>query len=371
MGVIKKKWLFAPGPVMSSDRVKRAVLNPDICHRRPVFENLYKEIRGYLLRLFQGAPDDITVVVSGSGTAANETVLSSVLKENEAVLLVKNGVFGERLAEILKCYDILYYPVDVEWGKLPDLCAVEETLKKHKDVRLIAMVFHETSTGMINPVHDVGCLARKYGKMYMVDAISAIGGEDVNVKRDHIDFCTGVPNKALAGLPGVSFVYINRYVLNQVQEAPQRNVYLSLKKHINMAISCSQTPNTPSVFMFMSLLEVLKERFEEGLEKMIEQYKSSVAIIRNGVKELGLRCLIEDDKVASNTVTSVFLPPKMPVETFIDLLDEDGFVVYLGKGYLKEQNMFQIANMGRITPDDCQRFLNHLAIMLRKYELIK
>ena len=198
--MIVKKMLFAPGPVMTTKKVKMAALAPDICHRRPVFEKLYSDIRLNLLKLFHGEKDEYTtVVVSGSGTSSNETVLSSVVDSNKKVLLISNGEFGNRLKKIINCYGIGLNLLEYRWAEYPDLKEIENELKKDKDISLISMVYQETSTGMINPVHEVGMLARKYNKMYHVDAISAIGGEGVNVKRDNIDFCTGVPNKAVSG----------------------------------------------------------------------------------------------------------------------------------------------------------------------------
>lgn len=251
MIMIEKKMLFTPGPVMTAKRVKMAAFAPDICHRKPVFEKLYSDIRNNLLKLFHGEKDEYTtVVVSGSGTSSNETVLSSVMDSNKKVLLISNGEFGNRLKNIISCYGIGLNLVEYKWAEYPDLTEIENELKIDKDISLISMVYHETSTGMVNPVHEVGELARHYNKMYHVDAISAIGGEDVNVKRDNIDFCTGVPNKAVGGQTGVSFICVRRANIRRIVNIPRRNIYLNLQHHIKEAEEHNQTPNTPSVIIF-------------------------------------------------------------------------------------------------------------------------
>ena len=365
--MIEKKILFAPGPVMTAKRVKMAALAPDICHRRPVFEKQYSDIRLNLLKLFHGDKDEYTtVVVSGSGTSANETVLSSVVDSNKKVLLISNGEFGNRLKNIISCYGIGLNLVKYKWADYPDLTEIENQLKTDKDISLISMVYHETSTGMINPVHEVGKLARKYDKMYHVDAISAIGGEDVNVKRDNIDFCTGVPNKAVGGQTGVSFICVRRANIGRIENIPRRNIYLNLQHHIKEAEKHNQTPNTPSVTMFLTLNEALKVLFEEGIQKRIKRYQEDATIIRKGLRELNLEFLLKDESVMSNTVTSVFLPVEIDAKDFINEMDNEGYVVYLGKGSLLKRNLFQVANMGQIFPEDCREFLKVLKRILRE-----
>jgi len=355
--MIEKKMLFAPGPVVTSKRVKKAALAPDLCHRSIGFEEIYSKLRKNLIKLFGGSDDRYaTIVISGSGTAANETVVSSVVRSNEKILLISNGEFGNRLREIIECYGMGLNLIEFKWGEYPDLSRIENELRNDNDIKLISMVFHETSTGMINPVHEVGKLAKDYDKMYHVDAISAIGGEDVNVERDNIDFCTGVPNKCVSGQPGVSFICVKRERIKQIENNPKRNIYLNLQNHIKKAEECNQTPNTPSVVMFLTLNEALKELFQEGLDNRIKRYKEDAKIIRKGLKDLNLRFLLNNENYMSNTVTSVFLPEKINLNNFIKKMYDERYVVYPGKGPLLKENMFQIANMGRIFPEDCYLF---------------
>jgi len=231
------------------------------------------------------------------------------------------------------------------------------------------MVFQETSTGMINPVQEVGNLALKYNKIYHVDAISAVGGEDVNVKRDNIDFCTGVPNKAVGGQPGVSFICTKRSRIKQIEDIPRRNIYLNLQHYIKEAEERNQTPNTPSVVMFITLNEALKVLLEEGIEETIKRYQENASIIRKGLKELGLELLIKEEQLMSNTVTSAFLPSQIKVKDFISQIEHEGYVLYLGKGPLLGQNLFQIANMGQIFPKDCEEIIEVIREVLKLIHL--
>jgi 2-aminoethylphosphonate-pyruvate transaminase len=356
--MLEKKMLFSPGPVLTTDRVKKSLLHPDMCHRRPVFEAYVSRIRSNLLSLFKADQTYTAAIISGSGTAANETTLSSIIRDSEEVLLIKNGEFGERLEEILSCYHFQFHTLSYPWGTQPELKDVEKVLEGNEKIQWVCMVYHETSTGMRNPLNEVGKLVCKYQRKLFVDCVSAVGAEPINVLEDHIDVCTGVANKAIGGLPGVSFVIARRSSVPDLgKDVPRRNIYLNLQKHIEMADHWNQTPNTPAVNMFVALDAVLQEVIEEGLEARIRMYQQCARIIRDGVKELQLRTLIPE-KYSGNTVTSVFLPPELHLEEFIDELDRRGYVVYPGKRHLYQENMFQIANMGDIHPKDCDEFLH-------------
>jgi 2-aminoethylphosphonate-pyruvate transaminase len=227
------------------------------------------------------------------------------------------------------------------------------------------MVHHETSTGMRNPVGAVGGLTADASRRLFVDCVSAIGGEPLDVVRDQIDVCTGVPNKAIAGLPGVSFVIARRNSVPELGEAmPRRNVYLNLQKHMEWSDRAQQTPNTPSVQMFVALDAALQELQAEGLDNRLRRYAECAGIVRAGLERLGLRLLLPAEH-RSNTVTTAFLPGGLRVDEFIDAMDAQGYVLYPGKGPLLEQNCFQVANMGWILPDDCRRLLQVMESTLR------
>jgi 2-aminoethylphosphonate-pyruvate transaminase len=166
--------LFTPGPVNVRNDVRQALLHYDICHRSREFEELFVDSQAKINELLNADDSYYSVIISGSGTAANEAVLSSVLKEGEAVLLIKNGIFGEKLEEILNQYRIPKEIASFEWAGYPDLGQIEAILQRNPRIALVAMVFHETSTGMINPVHEVGDLCLRYGKKYFVDSVSII-----------------------------------------------------------------------------------------------------------------------------------------------------------------------------------------------------
>ena len=229
---------------------------------------------------------------------------------------------------------------------------------------MICMVFHETSTCMINPVKAVGELAAKYDKWYHVDCVSAAAGEIIDVKDMNITFATSVGGKCLGAYPGSAYICGKKAAMETLTPEMGRNVYLNLAKHYKKAEECNQTPNTPNVNLFWALDVALDNALADGgIEARNARYRECAGILRAGLKELGLKFLI-DEELMSSTVTSVFLPEGKDLNQFIDALDAKGYTIYPGKGKFEAMGMFQVANMGEIYPDDCRVFLDVLKEVL-------
>jgi len=340
--------------------VREALLHDDICHRSPEFERLFAGIQKKVCRLFQADDSYDALVVSGSGTAANETCLSSVFQGDDQALLIHNGEFGNRLEEILDKYRVPTVKLEFGWGNMPQMADVEAALKENPKITYICMVFHETSTGMINPVKEVGQLAKKYDKKFFVDCVSAAAGQFIDVVGNHISICTSVGGKCLGAFPGAAYICAKKDLLESVKPEMGKNVYLNLGKHYEMAQKCCQTPNTPNVTLFWALDAALDWTLDrETLAGRISRYQTCAAILRKGMRDMGLKLLLPEEQM-SNTVTSVFLPEGKDVAAFVSELAEDGYTVYPGKGKYLALNMFQVANMGAIYPEDCKKFLEVL-----------
>ncbi len=356
---MSKPMLFSPGPVMVKDNVREAMMHYDICHRGAEFEALFADTTKKINQLFRADDSYQSVIISGSGTSANETVLSSIFNPGEAVLLVRNGVFGERLQEIIEQYGIPYVDASFEWGDYPDVSRIEELIAANPKVKAVAMVCHETSTGMINPVRAVGELCKRYGKWYFVDCVSAAAGEEIDIAGFNITFATSVGGKCLGAFPGSAYVCGKKEVLETLTPKMGKNVYLNLARHYRSAVEKNQTPNTPNVNVFWALNQALTNILEEGVENRVARYAECAKILRKGMKKLGLTLLLSEHM--SNTVTSVFLPEGRDLKQFLDDMEDTGYVVYSGKGKYVEMGMFQVANMGEISPEDCKNFLEVLA----------
>ena len=356
--------LFSPGPIMVKENVRQALTHYDICHISPEFEELFERTTAKINQLFKADESYRSVLISGSGTSANETVISSVFEEGDKVLLIRNGEFGNRLLEIIEKYNIPLVDCSFEWAELPDLDKVEEAIKANPEIKMICMVFHETSTCMINPVKAVGELAAKYDTWSHVDCVSAAAGEIIDVKDMNITCATSVGGKCLGAYPGSAYICGKKAAMETLTPEMGRNVYLNLAKHYKKAEECNQTPNTPNVNLFWALDVALDNALADGgIEARNARYRECAGILRAGLKELGLKFLI-DEELMSSTVTSVFLPEGKDLNQFIDALDAKGYTIYPGKGKFEAMGMFQVANMGEIYPDDCRVFLDVLKEVL-------
>ena len=357
--------LFSPGPVMVKDNVRRSLLHYDICHRSREFEEMFVDTQEKILRLFNADDSYYSVIGSGSGTSSNETVLSSLFQDAEAVMLIRYGMFGERLLEIINKYEIPLVDCAFDWGTYPDVAVIEKMIAEHPEVKVVAMVFHETCTGMINPVKEVGELCKKYDKLLSVDCVSAAGGENIDVVDKNIAIATSVGGKCVGAYPGSAYICARKSLLESLTPGQCKNVYLSLYKHYQSAVTTSQTPNTPNVNLFWPLNVALGNILDdETLAGRIERYQRCATIIREGVTAMGCRLLL--DEHMANTVTSVFLPAGIDAQTFLDEMEKRGYTFYIGKGDYAKQGMIQVANMGEIYEQDCYNMLEVFQMVLNK-----
>lgn len=360
---MKKYVLLNPGPVNIKEKVRRALLSADICHREPEFEELLLRCRKKLLKAFGISNSHDVVFFTGSGTAALEAAVISSVPQKRKILVINNGVYGERIVQIAKRYGIGVIDLKFKITERPDLSIVEGKLKKDKSIDVVAMVHHETSTGLLNPVDELGTLCRKYNKIYLLDSISALGGEELDFKKADIDLCVGTANKCIESISGVSFVLIKKSAAGELKKVRPRSLYLDMLSNLNSQKE-GETLFTPAVQAFYALDAALGELIKEGVYSRIRRYKNMAAFLRRGFEEGSLRYLIAP-AYHSNTITALRLPSGFSYQRLHDALKKKGFVIYAGQSKLKDV-IFRIANMGQISKADARRFLKSLSSILSK-----
>ena len=357
---MRKYILLNPGPVNVSPRVQQALLRGDLCHREEEFSDLLVAIRTKLLRAF--APHDYTAVpVSGSGTLAVEAMVSSAMPEGKKLLVLNNGVYGERILRMAEAHHIPTVELRYDWTERPDLAQIEPTLKADPTIHAVALVHHETTTGLLNLVNEVGTITRRAGRWVLLDAVSALASEELDLVRDGVDLCACTANKCIQGLPGVSFVLVRNEAMAAMQQYPCRSLYLHLPLHWE-AQERRSIPFTPSVQTWYALDEALDELLEETVAGRIQRHRAAARLLREGFARLGLRSLLPAN-LQSNSLTSLLLPEGMTYQSIHDGLKERGFVIYEGQGKL-QTGVFRVANMGHLTLDDFRRFLTALEAVL-------
>jgi 2-aminoethylphosphonate-pyruvate transaminase len=347
--------LLNPGPVNVSPRVTAALARGDLCHREPEAYALLDRIRTRLCEAFVPRDAFTAVLVSGSGTAALEMAVTSVLSPAGRLVVVANGVYGERIAAMAAAARLAHTVVQADWTAPPDLAAIEHAVRA-PDVEAVALVHHETTTGLLNPVAAIGAIARRHRKLVLVDSISGLGGDAL--APDAVDLVVGTANKCIQGLPGMAFVLVRSDVLARLATHPTRSVYLALATYVR-----NPMPFTPAVQAAYALDEALAELLEEGVAARHARYARAAAQLRAGFARLDLACVLPA-ALRSSSITALRFPAGRTYAALHDGLKARGFVVYEGQGRLA-RDVFRVANMGHLGADDFDAFLTALGEVLR------
>lgn len=367
-GFVKKPRpvLLCPGPVLLSKQVMNAVRNTNIGHREAEFSELLVESINMLKPIVGiGSKDNSYKIafITGSGTAANETVISSIGTIGP-ILVISNGEFGKRLFDVAKLHNKDVDQLKFKWQERIDLEKVVKALKL-KQYRLVAVVHHETSSGMLNPIAAIAKLAHKYGALISVDAISSIGAEIISIKKWGIDILVGASGKALSAMPGVGILVVKNSVLKLLNSKSTRGHYLDMHKHFLFMNDYVQTPNTPAVHVFVSLHASLKEITQQGRVQFRQTIRSRAVFVRSKLTRMGMEYANYNGN-NSNVITCVTLPAYISFKQLAHQLKLEGIVVYNGKGVLKNK-IFQVGHIGALLKNDTRNALYQLQKIIRQF----
>lgn len=355
-----RRVLLNPGPVTISEIVRKALMKPDNCHREKEIINVIQDIRKSLVWFSGGGDEYTSTLLVSSGTGALESALISAIRSqkedwkegerpNDCVLVLSNGAYGKRIEDIYAKYkSIKVISINEEWGKPISLKKVEEAFESRM-FGYVVMVHHETTTGLLNPIKEVGDLAKKYNCTFIVDAISSFGGIPLNVKECNIDYLVGVPNKCIQGLPGVSFVIAKKSCM----EAPKdidKSFYLDLDaewKHQEETGMFRFTSPIQILYVFQRALQELKrETIKHRYERYSKNYDTLVQ---------GMPFDLFKTNTPSKLLATFYFPRTFNFNKFHDALYKRGFVIYPGK--LQKEKTFRVAVMGDITKINILIFL--------------
>jgi 2-aminoethylphosphonate-pyruvate transaminase len=347
--------LLNPGPVNTTARVKSALVHHDVCHRDSDYSEAFVRLSRKLRRVFRGGPDYSVAILTGSGTAAMECAIASCVPHEGKILVLDNGAFGERLAEIARLHDMDLVHVQYEYGQEIRIEDVRRAFAEHSDIAAVAMCHHETSVGLLNPVREVGKICRELDALLLVDAVSSLGAEDLDVERDLIDVCWSSGNKCLHGIAGVGFVCVSPRTWAKIAGIKPRVYYLDLKRYRRYAEEHAQTPFTPAVATYFALDAACDEYLADGAAARQAMYAARNHKLREGLKRLGLGFFTETGN-ESHSVVTPRLPEYVVFKELYETLKGRGFIIYDCKPPLQGK-YFQIANMGDLPDETLDAFL--------------
>ncbi|EKS68399.1 MULTISPECIES: 2-aminoethylphosphonate aminotransferase [Caballeronia] len=352
--------LLNPGPVTLSERVRKSLLQTDLCHREPEFFDLQDEARERLVAAYALDPAVWSaVLMTGSGTAAVESMIAGLVPEGGRLLVVENGVYGDRIAQIAKQYGIDHEVVKYEWMQAPDIDAIVGLLDTKKFSN-VAIIHHETTTGRLNAIDPLSRACKERGVGLLLDAVSSFGAEAIDFAGGGIAAIAATANKCLHGVPGAAFVIARRDALAQ---AASRNYYLGIARLAKLQDE-RNTPFTPSVHAYYALVEALREFEEEGGWRARHQrYAKLAEQVRAGLAALGIESALPPEE-SSVVLRAYRLPKGVTYETLHDALKAKGFVIYAGQGGLSKE-LFRISTMGALDANDMDRLISSFVTLLR------
>jgi 2-aminoethylphosphonate-pyruvate transaminase len=348
--------LLNPGPVTLSDRVRAAMVKPDLCHREKEFATLCLEILAMIGHVYAEAKDFQPVMLTGSGTSAVEAMLQSFASASKKTLVVANGVYGERMATMLTRQGKPFELIKGDWVRGIDLEAAESILKKDaSSFSAIATVHHETTTGRLNDFRPLALLGEKHGIPLMVDAVSSFAAEDIDFHNLSAVAATG--NKCLHSIPAISFVLAKKDIL-AAGKSEARSLYLDLFEYYK-AQKNGFSPFTQSVQGVYALHEALREFQDLGGQKArLKTYLARRDAVLALLESIGVKTLIPREAFSSY-LTSFLIPAGKDYDRLHDALKDAGYTIYAGQGNFSGQ-IFRIATMGDIRQNEMDDLLTLL-----------
>ena len=367
MKKLKRNILLNPGPATTTDTVKYAQVVPDICPREKEFCQIMKYVSLELTRLVADTEEYTTVLFSGSGTSAVESVLSSVANDG-VVVIINNGVYGERMCEIAEAYRLDWVEFQSPYDCAVNIKELQEFISNFPcKVSYLAIVHNETTTGLLNDIEKIGEICRRQNIQMIVDAMSSFAAIPIQMKKMNISYLAASSNKNLQGMAGISFVITKKIDLQKQKELQPANYYLNLYAQYQYFIEKGQMRFTPPVQTIFALKQAIIELKKEGIKERYKRYSELWEMLVTGLSRLGLKHLISKEN-HSKLITAI-IEPDCAAYDFNHMHDyfyANGITIYPGK--LTHLKYFRIANIGDLNPDDMDLFLTLLEKYLQKID---
>ena len=364
----RDKLLFTPGPLTTNATVKEATL-VDLGSRDAAFISVVQQIRQRLLALAHvEAPEYEAVIMQGSGTFGIESVISSAINESGMLLNIINGAYGRRISQMARIHSIPLVELNYEENQLPDILEIESLLRSDPRITHVTIIHCETTTGLINPVAEIGEIAARYDKAYIVDAMSSFGAYDIDLKKFNISYLISSSNKCIEGIPGFSFILARRSELEKCRNQA-RSLSLDLYDQWSGLNTNGQFRFTPPVQVLLAFNEALDELAREGgIKARASRYRENNSLLVTVLRKLGFKVYLPPE--LSGYIITSFLCPSHPDFSFVNfysILNDKGFVIYPGK--LSKVDCFRIGNIGQLFTIDIHMIIDAIEETLHEMKI--
>jgi aspartate aminotransferase-like enzyme len=352
-----------PGPTPCPASVLLAHARPMINHRGPQFQAVLKEVTENLKKVYKTQND--VFILTSSGTGAMETAIVNTLSPGDKVLSLSIGNFGDRWAKIAKVYGADVEKIDFPLGTAVDPAVLRTRLQAdvQKEIKAVLVQFNETSTGVVNPMPEIAQVVHEHGALILVDAVSGLGAIDLDTDGLKLDVVCAGSQKAFMCPPGLAFISFSPRAMAAAKEAKMPRFYFNVLDAKEFADK-GQTPWTPAIPQFFGMQVGLRMVMQETLEGFQARHLRLRNATRAGVKALGLKLFVEDDKIASPVITALEAPAGISPDAIRKRALEKFSVVYaVGQGKLKPTH-FRIGHLGYVNECDVYAALSVLGSVL-------
>lgn len=353
---------MAAGPVDIHDRVREAYGRQVLHHYDPQFQELFREATAYLAQVFETQGD--VVIMQGEAVLGLEASSACTVKPGDKCLNLVSGVYGAGYARYFKAYsgqDPL--EIRVPYNQAVDPDRVEGLLREEGDIRFIAVVHSETPSGTLNPVGEICRLARQYGALTIVDAVSSFAGMPVPVDQWGVDLCVAGPHKCLGAAPGSALLAVSDRAWKAMREhpTPRRRSYLSLLDWKELWMEGGRFPFSVFVTQIYGLHAALEMVLEEGLPQRFRRHEGAGRMCRAGVQAMGLELWPAEEAISASCVTVAHTPQGLEASRIVALMRERYGVAITGSLGEMAEKVLRIGHMGHTAqPDYVLRALSAL-----------
>jgi aspartate aminotransferase-like enzyme len=353
--------LRIPGPTPLPETVREAGSRQMVNHRGPEFKELLGRVEAGLKHGFRTQAE--VLILTSSGTGALEAAVVNTLSPGDSVLSVSIGVFGDRFAKIARAYGADVTTLAVEHGKAASPADVGAQLRAMagdgKPAHAVLVTFNETSTGVTNPLEEIAREIHDQAPdaLILVDAVSGLGAIPLEMDAWGLDVVTTGSQKSWMVPPGLAMVALSPRAWTAVERSTMPRFYFDLTLHRD-ALAKGETPWTPAISVAFALDEGIKLIEAEGYPAIYARHAACAAAARAGLKALGIR-LLADPEVASNTVTSAWLPDGVEWPALTKACRARGLVLAGGQGPLTGK-IFRVGHLGSVSTDDMVRCMEIL-----------
>jgi len=352
--------LRIPGPTPIPEEILQTMTRQMINHRGPQFAEMIHKATDILKAMFQTKGD--VFLLTCSGTGGMEAAIVNTLSPGDKVLVVANGFFGERFADIAELFGAQVERLRFDWGQAVDPQEVRRALSQDTGIKAVLVTHNETSTGVTSDLEAISSVVREYQKLLIVDAISSLGCIDLPTDKWGCDVVITASQKGWMAPPGLAMVSVSERAWQAQAQAKMPKYYWDFAKAKSF-LEKGQTPWTPAVSTVYALDAALELFQREGLKNIVARHARVATRAREGIKSLGLS-LFPDDGCASNTITAVKVPEGLDSKKLLKILREEYSTVLAGGQQRLDGKIFRIGHLGYVTEEDIDAVMEALKAAL-------